>query len=69
MGRFNREKVSEINLSIYSFEELEDLILKMAKFIQQGYKISTISDFTYNFNYGTRPTEPIFTIGFSKNII
>lgn len=70
MGRFGKEKVSEIDLSIYSFDETEDLIVRMAKLIEEGYSIITASDLRYNCTTGNFiQNEPIFTIRLTKNII
>ncbi len=69
MGRFGKEKVSEIDLSIYSLDEAEDLIIRMAKLIEEGYSIITASDLKYNCATGNFiQNEPIFTIRLTKNI-
>ena len=68
MGLFNKEKITSINLTIYSFGELEDLITKMSELLKEGYKIGSISDFTYDYHYTTKPSEPMFTTELIKRI-
>jgi len=68
MGRFSDEKTTAVSLSMYSFRELEDTIIRAAELINQGYEISSISDFTYNTCYATKPTTPMFTIEFTKYV-
>lgn len=69
MGRFSKEKVMSISLSIYSINELEDFIVKAAKLIEEKYSINTISDFRCNYSYGIMQEEPMVTIEFTKNIM
>lgn len=70
MGIFNKEKVSEIDLSIYSLNEVEDLVVRMAKLIEEGYSIIAVSDFRYSCTTSNFiQNEPIFTIKLTKNMI
>jgi len=69
MGRFSKEKVTSISLSIYSMDELEDLIIKMAKLIEEGYSINTISDLRYECSTSFVWNDPIFTIELTKYAI
>ena len=69
MGQFSNEKTTAVSLSMYSFRELEDTIIRAAELLNQGYEISSISDFTYNTCYATiKPTTPMFTIEFTKYV-
>ena len=70
MGRFSKEKVTSISLSIYSLNEVEDLVVRMAKLIEEGYSIIAASDFRYSCTTSNFiQNEPIFTIRLTKNII
>lgn len=68
MGQFSNEKTTAISLSMYSFRELEDTIIRAAELLNQGYEISSISDFTYDYSYATKPTTPMLTIEFTKYV-
>lgn len=69
MGKFSNEKVRSISLSIYSMDELEDLIIKMEKLLKEGYSINAISDFRYECSTSFIWNDPIFTIELTKYTI
>lgn len=68
MGKFSNEKTTAVSLSMYSFKELEDTIIRAAELLNRGYEINNISDFTYDYSYTTKPTTPMFTIEFTKYV-
>ena len=70
MERFSKEKVTSISLSIHSINELEDLIIKMAKLLKEGYSIDTISNFEYKYTtHNIIQNDPLFTIELNKSTI